>query len=233
VSQVSSEEGLKIERVSTVDRVAQRLREMIADGRLSQGERLREIPLADVFAVSRGTVRDAIRVLSADGLIIHEIHRGAIVRVLSASDIADIYNVRRMFELRALEEVASGNPAATERAELALEACRDAVDLGDYTTFVERELDFHAALVSHLGSPRIDQFFAQVVGELRLVLGLLADDSEHGTAKRIAARYRRIFLAARRGDVASAQKLLGDHLDAYEKRLRAGLDEQATAVPAG
>jgi DNA-binding GntR family transcriptional regulator len=233
VNGVLTGENLKIERVSTVDRVAQRLREMIAGGRLSQGERLREMPLAEAFAVSRGTIRDAIRALSADGLIVHEIHRGAVVRVLTEADIADIYNVRRMFELRALEEVASGNPAATRRAELALEACREAVELGDYMTFVERELDFHAALVSHLGSPRIDQFFAQVVGELRLVFGLLSDDSEHGTAKRIAARYRRIFLAARRGDVDAARTLLSNHLDAYEERLRAGLQEQAVTATAG
>jgi DNA-binding GntR family transcriptional regulator len=229
---LANRNDLKVERVSTVDRVAQRLREMIADGRLSQGERLREIPLAEDFGVSRGTVRDAIRVLNGDGLIVHEIHRGAIVRILTEADIADIYDVRRMLELRALEEVASGNPEATERAELALAACREAVELGDYSTFVERELDFHAALVSHLGSPRIDHFFAQVVGELRLVFGLLSEDSEHGTAKRIATRYRRIFLAARRGDVPAARKLLGDHLDAYEVRLKAGLHEQAAATSA-
>jgi DNA-binding GntR family transcriptional regulator len=233
VTDLATGDKLKVERLSTVDRVAQRLREMIADGRLSQGERLREIPLAEAFAVSRGTVRDAIRDLSADGLIVHEIHRGAIVRVLTVADIVDIYNVRRTFEMRALGKVAAGNPEANERAELALKACREAVELDDYTTFVERELDFHAALVSHLGSPRIDQFFAHVLGELRLVIGLLSEDSKHGTAKRIAALYRRIFEAARRGDVAGARKLLGDHLDAYEQRLRSGLDEQSASVSAG
>jgi DNA-binding GntR family transcriptional regulator len=224
--------NLKIGRVSTVDRVAQRLREMIAAGGLPQGERLREIPLAEAFAVSRGTVRDAIRVLSADGLVVHEIHRGAVVRTLTEADIGDIYSVRRMLELRALAEVASGDPLATQRAEAALRACREAVDLDDYTTFVERELDFHAALVSHLGSARIDQFFSQVLGELRLVFGLLAEDGEHGRARSIATRYRRILLAARRGEEATARRLLEEHLNAYEERLRAGLRGQASAPPA-
>jgi DNA-binding GntR family transcriptional regulator len=224
---------LNAERISTVDRVAQLLREMIADGRLSQGERLREIPLAESFAVARSTVRDAIRALAAEGVVVHELHRGAVVRTLTEADIADIYGVRRMLELRALEQVAAGDPAATERSEAALDACRDAVELGDYTTFVERELDFHAALVSHLGSPRIDQFFAQVTGELRLVFGLLAEDSEHGRSNAIAKRYRRIFQAARRGDVQTARKLLGDHLDAYEERLRAGLEQEAASTATG
>jgi DNA-binding GntR family transcriptional regulator len=233
VSHVLSGEQLKVERVSTVDLVAQRLLEMIADGRLPQGERLREVPLAEAFAVSRGTIRDAIRTLGAEGVIVHEIHRGALVRTLTEDDIADIYSVRRMLELRALGKVATGNPDATARAEAALKACREAVDLGDYTTFVERELDFHAALVSHLGSPRIDQFFAQVIGELRLVFGLLAEDSEPGKAKAIANRYRRIFLAARRGDVTVARKLLSDHLDGYEERLRIGLHQKAATTVAG
>src|SRR5258708_25728485 len=121
-----------------------------------------------------------------------------------------------MCELSALEEGASGSPAATERAELAREACREAVELDDYTTFVERELEFHAALVSHLGSPLVDRFFAQVAGELRLVFGLLSDDSAPGTAKRIATRYRRIFLAARRGDVVAARTPLSQHPGAYD-----------------
>jgi DNA-binding GntR family transcriptional regulator len=233
VSDVLSGQQLDVERVSTVDRVAQRMLEMIADGRLRQGERLREVQLAEAFAVSRGTVRDAIRSLGAEGVIVHEIHRGAIVRILTEADIADIYSIRRMLELRALERVAAGNTVATGRAEAALKACREAVDLGDYTTFVERELDFHAALVSHLDSARIDHFFAHVIGELRLVFGLLSEDSEPSKARAIANRYRRIFLAARRGDVALAHRLMSEHLDAYEERLRTGLHETAATAATG
>jgi DNA-binding GntR family transcriptional regulator len=211
---------LSFERVSTVDRVAQTLREMIADGRLPQGERLRETPLAASFAVSRNTIRDAIRALAADGLVTHQLHRGAVVTVLRDEDIADIYRVRRVLELRALAAVADGDPQATARVERALTACKAAVADDDYTSFVEHELEFHAALVSFLGSPRLDQLFEQVLGELRLALSVLGADSRPATAKGIAQRYRRIFNAARRGDTEAAQQALADHLDMYERRLR-------------
>jgi DNA-binding GntR family transcriptional regulator len=193
---------------------------MIADGRLPQGERLREIPMAESFAVARSTIRDALRRLESDAVVVHERHRGAVVRSLTADDIADIYAVRRMLELQALEVIAAGSPQALERSQAAVEVCLAAAKLDDYTAFVESELDFHASLVSHLGSRRLDRFFAQVAGELRLVFGLLAEDSEHGRPKSIARRYQRILAAARRGDVATAQTLLSDHLDSYEKRLR-------------
>ena len=49
---------------------------------------------------------------------------------------------------------------------------------------------------------------------------MLGADSQPTTAKRLAQRYRRIFNAARRGDVAAAQRTLAAHFDAYEKRLR-------------
>jgi DNA-binding GntR family transcriptional regulator len=221
VSHLLEGTDFSFERVSTVDRVAQTLRAMIADGRLPQGERLRETPLAEAFSVSRNTIRDAIRALAGDGLVTHELHRGAIVTVLRDEDIADIYRVRRVLELQALAAVKGGDPAVTARVERALAACKAAVGDDDYTSFVEHELEFHAALVSYLGSPRIDQFFGQLLGELRLALSVLGADSRPATAKSIAQRYRKIFNAARRGDTAAAEEALAAHLDAYEHRLRA------------
>jgi DNA-binding GntR family transcriptional regulator len=217
---VLGSENLSLARTSAVDQVAGRLRAMIADGRLPQGEHLREMPLADAFSVSRTTVRDAIRALAAEGLVTHEFHRGAIVTVLSDDDIADVYRVRRLLELSALAEMANGDDAAGERVEAALAACEAAAEAADYSGFVEGELAYHAAIVGYHGSPRIDQFFSNVLASLRLALSVLGADRRPSTTQTLARRYREIFDTARRGDIPAAQRLLGAHLDAYEARLR-------------
>lgn len=216
---VLSTEDLAVQRISTVDYVAGSLRAMIADGRLPQGEHLREMPLADAFSVSRTTIRDAIRTLASEGLVTQEFHKGALVTVMSADDIADVYRIRRLLELPALAQAAQGKPEVTSRVERALATCADAAQADDYSTFVEAELDFHAAIVGYLGSPRIDQFFGSVLSTLRLALSLLSEDRRPSTTRSLVQRYTEIFNSARDGDVTTAQRQLSAHLDAYETRL--------------
>jgi len=220
---VLSSEDLAVERVSTVDHVADRLKAMIADGRLPQGERLREMPLAEAFSVSRTTIRDAIRALAAEGLVTHEFHKGAMVARLSRSDITEVYDIRRLLELPALARAQNGAAEVTERAELALGSCAGTAE-GDYSGFVEAELSFHAAIVSYLGNPRIDHFFAGVLSTLRLALSLLGEDRLPPTTHSLTRRYTEIFEAAREGRVADSQRQLSAHLDAYEARLLRSAD---------
>lgn len=222
LDELLNEEDLAVPRVRTVDHVADRLRAMIADGRLPQGEHLREMPLAKAFSVSRTTIRDAIALLASDGLVTRQFHRGAIVTVLSEDDIIEIYRVRRLLELSALARVENGDPGLTVRLESSLDACETAARSGSYSVFVQRELEFHAALVGFHDSPRLNQFFSTVLRALRLALSVLADDQSEPTPSNLAQRYRNIFVAARRGDVETATRELTAHLDSYETRLRSG-----------
>src|SRR6185436_10676236 len=128
-------EDVKVKRIGATDQVAQQLRTMIADGRLPQGERLPEVPLAEAFGVSRNTLRDGIRILASEGLLTHVLNRGAVVRSLSPEDVSDIYGLRRWLELDGLAAVptAPGNVRAV--AHQALDACAAAVGRDDYGDF--------------------------------------------------------------------------------------------------
>jgi DNA-binding GntR family transcriptional regulator len=211
---------VKVKRVGAAEQVAQQLRTMIAGGRLQQGERLPEIPLAEALGVSRNTFRDGIRVLTSEGLLTHELNRGAVVRVLSPEDVSDIYNVRRRLEVDALAAVPHAPTDVRARAIAALDSCAATLRRKDYAGFVEHELGFHAALVAHLGSSRLHRFFAQVIGELRLLFSDLSSDREPARAREILDMYRSIYASAERGDVADAKGRLNEHLDVYESRLR-------------
>ncbi len=205
---------------------------MIADGRLPQGERLPEIPLSEALGVSRNTVRDAIRILVSEGLVIHEVNRGAVVRVLGPDDIRDIYGVRRRLELEAIPEVPSAPANLHKRSHNALDACERALAAEDYSSFVEHELGFHATIVEHLQSERIDRFFSYVLVELRLIYSKLASDNTSGATHALLEMYRTLYAAAEDGDVIKAREALRSHLDIYEARtLAALLDEERAVQP--
>jgi DNA-binding GntR family transcriptional regulator len=85
---------------ATVAFIVERLREDIWAGRLEPGSRLIESDLTARFAVSRGPVREALRRLSADGLIEHRPHRGAVVRRLAEREIRELFLIR--IEMEAL-----------------------------------------------------------------------------------------------------------------------------------
>jgi DNA-binding GntR family transcriptional regulator len=216
----------KIQRRTAVDQTAQQVRAMIADGRLPQGERLPEIPLSEALGVSRNTVRDGIRILISEGLVIHEVNRGAVVRVLGPDDIRDIYGVRRRLELEAIPAVPSAPLELHRRSHRDLDACASALDDQDYSSFVEHELGFHATIVAHLQSERINRFFSYVLVELRLIYSKLASDNVSGATHSLLEMYRTLYAAAEDGNAVQAQDVLKSHLDVYEARTLAAVAEE-------
>jgi DNA-binding GntR family transcriptional regulator len=83
---------------STAQAVAAALRELIVEGELAAGERLVERDLAERFEVSRIPLREAIQRLEREGLVEIYRNRGAVVRLLDARDIAEIYDLRVLLE---------------------------------------------------------------------------------------------------------------------------------------
>ena len=98
---------------ATVAFIVEELREDILAGRLQPGSRLVESDLTLRFAVSRGPVREGLRRLSADGLIEHWPHRGAIVRRLTEREIRELFSIR--IEMEALAARLAATADAPQR----------------------------------------------------------------------------------------------------------------------
>ncbi|HEY1782324.1 MAG TPA: GntR family transcriptional regulator [Roseiarcus sp.] len=98
---------------ATVAFIVESLREDIWAGRLEPGSRLVESDLTARFAVSRGPVRESLRRLSADGLIEHRPHRGAVVRRLTEREIRELFLIR--IEMEALAARLAAVAEAPER----------------------------------------------------------------------------------------------------------------------
>lgn len=90
----------------------EQIRQAIVEGRYPPGQRLIEQRIAEEFSLSRTPVREALRRLEAEGLVLSEPNRGAIVRSMSTDDVADLYGLRARLEAYGAELAAVRNQEA-------------------------------------------------------------------------------------------------------------------------
>jgi DNA-binding GntR family transcriptional regulator len=111
---LSQDPTSQIERVPLHEEVTNRLRDMIVSLRLPPGERIQEMEVAQLLGVSRTPVREAIKVLTAEGLVELLPLRGAIVKAFSAKDARDMLEVIALVETYAGERACQADPARIE-----------------------------------------------------------------------------------------------------------------------
>jgi len=84
--------------VNLSNKIAQEIRDLIAHGVLSPGEHLRQNQLADQFKVSRVPIREALTLLAAEGIVVHDPNRGSEVARISSDEARQLYKLRRWIE---------------------------------------------------------------------------------------------------------------------------------------
>jgi DNA-binding GntR family transcriptional regulator len=162
-----------IDRASTTEQVLHELRQAIIDGRIAQGEALREVPLAGTLGTGRSAVREAIRQLVQEGLVEYELHRGAFVRVMSLADRLDVYVAREAIEAGVARlAVEAAPPADLSALRAAMEDLRTTAEGHDHITdeVIEADIGFHEELVRLGGSPRLTRAHATLAAETRMLL---------------------------------------------------------------
>ena len=191
------------------------------DCTLTAGTPLREVTIAAEFNVSRRTVQDALALLSAEGLVRHERHRGSRVAQLTRADVNDLYAVRLGLELLAARHAPQASEAARERLRAACEDLRVATSTRRASEMVRRDLDFHRAVVGLLESPRIDRFFGTIASEMRYALSLLESVSQDAATRPQEAfeEHVEILGPLLAGDVTSSERLITQHVAIYRDRL--------------
>ncbi|WP_306411232.1 GntR family transcriptional regulator [Herbaspirillum sp. RV1423] len=103
----SQSEGRRIVRKTAVELVAEKLRNRILNGKLAPGSQLRQEALAEELGVSRIPLREAFRLLSSEGLVELQPHRGAFVSMLSASEVEELFELRQKIEPWLIEEASA------------------------------------------------------------------------------------------------------------------------------
>jgi DNA-binding GntR family transcriptional regulator len=197
-------------RRSTTDIVAGVLRDAIITGVLRAGEELNQVELARQFGVSRVPVREAIRLLEAQGLVISQPHKRTVVSSLAPSTLEEIFEVRIQLETAALGAAVPRMPpeVLAELDDLVTQMDQDV----DHRTWMRLNDQFHDALYRPSGK----EFTTSLIRQLRQQVERYFWAGGHGVrrSRPANAEHHRILEACRAGDAARAQEELRRHLGA-------------------
>ena len=199
------------DRSSTAERVADVLRRRITEGDLPPGSRLSEEQLVQVLRVSRNTLRESFRLLTHEGLLVHQLHRGVFVRVLDEDDLVDLYRLRRAVECAVVRSLDELGPAALQPLADDVAAAERAVVDGDWRAVGTANMRFHSHLVGLAGSRRLDEVTARLLAELRLAFSAVTSPEQLHAP--YVGRNRALLGLLERGEVERAARELDAYLD--------------------
>lgn len=211
------------------DEVAATLREQIFDGTLAPGSFVDEVSLCERLSISRTPLREALKVLTAEGLLRHEPRRGCFVNEVTERDLDEIFPLIALLEGRC-----------------AYEAARNASDAELH------ELDaLHERLVRHARARRINDYYAtnhiiheaiikladnkwlaQVIGDLRKILKLARLQQLHapGRLDQSLSEHLAVFAALKARDSEGADAAMRTHMTRQREALREVMRNQKSRV---
>jgi DNA-binding GntR family transcriptional regulator len=203
--------------------VAERLRQRIFAHELTPGDWIDEQKLAEQYGISRTPLREALKVLAAEGLVDLKPRRGCYVTEISRQDIDDIFPLMAMLEGRcAFIAVQLAKPADIRDLKAIHEKLELAAKDSRIDAFFEANQEFHRR-IQELTNNR---WLLSVIQDLRKVLKLsrLHSLSLEGRLQQSLEEHRVIMAAFEAGDAEKAEKSMHDHL-LYGREALAKMDD--------
>ncbi|WP_454857888.1 GntR family transcriptional regulator [Promicromonospora soli] len=220
---MSALEGLVVRRSTAAQQLAAGLASRIVGGAFAPGDRLRESAIATELGVARNTVREAVRILEQSGLVQYQVNRGAVVISPTPEKVDALYTAREVLETTAVSRPAGEPELAALRT--AYDEFVEAAASRDPLRIVDLDLAFHSAIVAMLRSSRLDEFYAELMVELRFYLTVLSlEDREFEHPDDILAEHRVILEAVESGDTATAVQHVRSHIETNARRVIEILD---------
>lgn len=205
---------LRIEDVPTVRAmVAQKLREAIMSGRLKPGQRLVERELCEMMGVSRPSIREALRLLEADGLVNTVPHRGPVVSTISLEEAKQLYDARAVLEGFAGRECARlRDPDVVHRIGDALTRLKAAAAKQDLVGCLEAKTDFYGALIGGCRNSFVERMLKPLHD--RITLLRITSMSQPKRITKSLREVTAIWRAIQSGDEELAERCCVDHVKA-------------------
>lgn len=201
------------------DDVANQLRERIFGAQLAPGSFIDEARLCEEMAISRTPLREALKVLAAEGLVRHEPRRGSFVNQVTEQDLDDIFPVIALLEGRCAHEAAThandGDIAALETMHRRLQAHARNRDIQGYYA---ANFAIHEAIITLANN----KWLAQVIADLRKILKLARLQQLHapGRLEQSLSEHMAVFAAIKARDGDTADAAMRTHLLRQREALR-------------
>ncbi|MBQ7926796.1 MAG: GntR family transcriptional regulator [Lachnospiraceae bacterium] len=200
------------------DVVFNTLRQAILTGDLKPGERLMEIHLANRLGVSRTPIREAIRKLELEGLVIMIPRRGAEVAQITEKSMNDVLEVRRSMDALcielACERISDEEVVALKKA---CDEFEQAVETGDIKVIAQADVALHDIIVRATRNMRLVQLINNLSEQMyRYRFEYIKDSSQHA---RLVEEHRMIYDSIVRKDKETASKVAKLHIDNQKKSI--------------
>jgi DNA-binding GntR family transcriptional regulator len=220
----------RIQQPSLVRMAAETIREMVLGGELRPGDRLVEERLTEELGISRPPLREALRLLEQEGLLLSMPRRGVIVTPLSAQDVYEIFTLRTTYERMAIElGVPCKDPELLARCHRAVNAMVQAAKAEDRAQFVRASFEFHVAIVGLARHRRLEDAYRGLSLQLHIYIAAntRAREERNESLDENIERHRRLLAAVERGDREDVLAELADHGD------RTFLEEMTNEMQSG
>lgn len=209
-----------IERRNLGSDVYRILRDRILSQELKAGEKLSDLRLSSELGVSRTPIREALHQLAQDGVVIAEPNRGFFVATFTRSDLEEIFELRRVLELYAIQRLGDGDRREElDRAKFELDHVErlitnattkeEKLEAGD--AFLKTDRGFHSWLVSTVGNKRM----STIVGGLWTQIAIFqqVEDEIPDWMQVAVEQHRELLNRLIERDVEGATELMSEHLD--------------------
>ena len=197
------------------DVVFENLREAIVEGKLKPGQRLMEVQLAEQLGVSRTPVREAIRKLELEGLVVMLPRKGAYVANVSLKDVIDVLEIRASLEGLAASLAAERiSDEDIKKLEAIVDEFKEGVSESDVESLLKKDVEFHECIFKATNNKKLHQFINSLWEQVyRFRVTYISD---YDSTVNIIEEHKMILDAIKRGDSEVAKKHAMEHIQKAE-----------------
>ncbi|MGL4799107.1 MAG: GntR family transcriptional regulator [Cellulosilyticaceae bacterium] len=193
------------------DIVFQTLRKAILTGELEPGERLMETQLGEKLGVSRTPIREAIRKLELEGLVVMVPRKGAQVAQFTEKDIKDVLEVRAALEALAAKLACKRmDDRSFLRLQLIITEYDYASRENDIDTMIQKDIEFHEAIFNATGNDKLSQFFNNMREQVDRYRIAYIKKTDHNN---VIEEHLEILAALKNRDEALSSELATKHIE--------------------
>jgi DNA-binding GntR family transcriptional regulator len=201
----------EIQVKSRREHVLDALRDAILDGEFKPGDSLIESDLASKLKVSRAPLREALQILTAEGLVETVPYHGSTVRMLTPKDVEELYSLRGALEAFAIERIIErADPHAQAELHARYEAMREAASAGDMRRVTSEDQKFHTTLIALSDHAMLLSMWNLVRNRVRQVMALR--NQQNRDVVQVADNHAPIIEAIIARDARLATELIYKHV---------------------
>lgn len=200
-----------MEQILFKDVVYSRIKEMIIAGTIHMGSKISESMLAEMLSANKAPIRDALKRLQAEKLVVRKPKSGTYVFSMSSRDLSDVLSFRYILETSALGfALNSRAELLAARLEQVMDRMKQAIVQGSTLDYMQQDSVFHRIIVEQGDNPFILDSYTNIMAIVDTLRNYFGNTSEH--LNNSLGHHRQLIELVKTGDVAAARQLLWDHI---------------------